>query len=196
MRPGAARTLLPTHHPTNPTTRQTAYKVTAESRGMALVASTPFVEGGPRSWLCDAPALTEASASLPSAWCGWGVTAAALLKGRALRLGLSHKVGKRGAFRSNFVLHGGSGVAAGERLETELVYRTSLAEGRAVTATLTPALQRPRAPDYDGASLGQLELAYTDAALEPRALWTARASATLGDGAPRPKLAIVRRCSL
>merc|ERR1740130_831697 len=32
---------------------QTAYKVTAESRGIALVASTPFVEGGPRSWLCD-----------------------------------------------------------------------------------------------------------------------------------------------
>jgi hypothetical protein len=170
--------------------------VTAESRGIALVVSTPFVEGGPRSWLCDAPALTEASASRDNAWRGWDVAAAALIKGRALRLGLSHAVGKRSAFRSNFVLNGGSGVAAGDRLEAELVYRAALARGRAVTATLTPALQRPRPPDYDGASLGQLEVAYTDAALEPRALWTARASATLGDGAPRPKLAIVRRCSL
>ena len=57
------------------------------------------------------------------------------------------------------------------------------------------ALQRPQAPDYKGGSLGQIELSYTDAALEPRALWTARASATLGD-APRPKLAIVRKCIL
>ena len=76
------------------------------------------------------------------------------------------------------------------------MYRASLAEGRAVTAKLTPALQRPQAPDYKGGSLGQIELSYTDAALEPRALWTARASATLGEGAPRPKLAIVRKCVL
>ena len=66
------------------------------------------------------------------------------------------------------------------------MYRASVAEGRAVTAKLTPTTS----------SLGQIELSYTDAALEPRALWTARASATLGDGAPRPKLAIVRKCIL
>ena len=49
------------------------------------------------------------------------------------------------------------------------MYRASLAEGRAVTAKLTPALQRPQAPDYKGGSLGQIELSYTDAAPEPRA---------------------------
>jgi len=65
------------------------------------------------------------------------------------------------------------------------MYRASVAEGRAVTAKLAPTTS----------SLGQIELSYTDAALEPRALWTARASATLGD-APRPKLAIVRKCIL
>ena len=74
----------PTHH-ADSTTRQTAYKLTAASRGISLVASTPFVEGGPPSWLCEAPALTEASASRANAFCGWDVAAAALIKGRALR---------------------------------------------------------------------------------------------------------------
>ena len=186
--------LPPTHH-IDPTTRQTAYKLTAASRGIALVASTPFVDGGPPSWLCDAPALTEASASRANAWRGWNVAATALLKARALRLGLSHAVGKRGALSSEVVLNGASDAAAGGRLEAELVYRASISEGRSVTATLTPALQRPRAPDFDGASLGELEITYNDAAVERRALWTARASTTLGDGG-RPRLAIVRRCSL
>ena len=128
------------------------------SRGVTLVASTPFVEGGPRSWLCGAPALAEASVARTSAWRGWDVAAAALPKSRALRLGLCHAVGSRGAFVSDLVLSGDGGGPAGDRrqkleLEAELKCRASISEGRSVTASLSPALQWP------GASLGALEVA-------------------------------------
>lgn len=163
---------------------QCAYKVSASARGASMVFATPFLEGGPPSLCCGAPALIECGVA--GALSGWQCELRCRVKETALQLALARRLTKRVALEADVSLtaHDASG---------ELNCEYQLARRRRLRASLLPSWERAGGGGGGGSGLdlGSAQVQLVDESIEKSAVWVATASVTTF-GAKR-RLALTRR---